>query len=73
MRDSDQIRLTPEEYADHKRAERRRTLKDLLAGLLYARENRTDWYTWVVEGMPKLTPDEYDAIKAKRRTRPKSK
>ena len=69
MRDSDQIRLTPEQYADAKRDERRRTLKDLLAGLLHARENRTEWYTWVTDGMPDLTAAEYDAIKAKRRTR----
>jgi hypothetical protein len=73
MRDADQIRLTPEQYADHKQAERSRTLKELLAGLLHARENRTEWYTWVTEGMPDLTPAEYDAIKAKRRTRRTSK
>ena len=50
-----------------------RTLKELLAGLLYARQNQTEWYVWVTEGMPKLTVAEYDAIKAKRRARAASK
>jgi hypothetical protein len=70
MRSADQIGRTVEQYAEFKAAERRRTLRELLSGLAHARANRAEWYTWVVEGMPRLTPDEYDAIKAKRRTKP---
>jgi len=72
MRSAEQVSRTPEQWADYKQAKRRRTPRDLLASLLRAREQRAEWYVWVVEGMPRLTVEQYEAVKAKRARRRQS-
>jgi hypothetical protein len=72
VRDSAQVSNTPEQYARLKEDERRRTLAGLLAELRFARECHAEWYRWVVDGMPRLTVEQYEAVKAKRAKRRQS-
>jgi hypothetical protein len=72
MRSAERIGNTPEQYARLKEDERRRTLAQLLAELRFARECHAEWYRWVVDGMPRLTVEQYEAVKAKRAKRRQS-
>lgn len=62
MRSSAQLTRTPGEYADYRRAERQKTLGLLLRELERVRLERPEWYVWVVDGQPELTPEEYAAL-----------
>jgi hypothetical protein len=73
MRNADGIARALTARQERLEAERRRNLVGLLRELRFARECGAEWYRWVVDGMPRLTPAEYEAIKAKRRTRRTSK
>lgn len=73
MNNADGLARALSDRAEWRAAERRRTLRLLLTDLRRARERRSEWYQWVVDGMPRLTPDEYEAVKAERRTRRTSK
>jgi hypothetical protein len=70
---ADGIARALSDRAEFRQAERRRTLWLLLSELHRARERRSEWYTWVTEGMPRLTPDEYAALKGSKRKRRTSK
>lgn len=47
MRGRQQLELTPAEYAEAKRVERRRLLEELLAELRYRRHRKEPWIDWL--------------------------
>ena len=60
MRSAEQVRRTPREWSDHQAEQRQRILVELLAELRRAREAGAEWYSWITEGRPRLTREEYD-------------
>lgn len=59
MRDSQRLELTPTEYRDAQQAERQQTRVQLLEQLDRARRRKEPWYVWILNGCPRLTPEEY--------------
>lgn len=73
MRSAAQLSRTTREHAAAKRAESSQALNELREIFDKAKTERPPWYTWVLDGCPRLTEAEYEAaggVHARRRAQP---
>lgn len=64
MRSAEQLRRTPREWKDHEQVERERLCAEVIEIFREARESRAEWYVWLENGCPRLTPDQYASLHA---------
>jgi hypothetical protein len=60
VRSAERIRRTPEEWKELEDRRRARIARELQRLLDRAFTDREPWYVWILNGMPRLTPEEYE-------------